>query len=1163
MPLRQLVPRVVKRRARALLGRPARTPRRPPRPGSLHFALKDDLAVVRVRVRRPKWRLDGLVLKSRTSSLKTRYDLSERDATGHRSATIDVAALARQHALRGETLDFYLEWSRAGRAPAAAEAVPAVPSASPEPPAPEELPPRRVRLRRLGGLPEVVRPPHAQRTEVDGVEVLLETTLRGNLSLRFDDDVVIRVVATMSRFEQRRNETLMRCELVTHNRAIEHASLVVLGRQSQTRVETDLPFELLDQQTRLDFGLLHYELTAPLDFGTIAARLPELDDVIDVALELAIEGRSTPTRVGLRLPEGLEEHRLTSTVGHVEDRSHLFIPYLTFRSHRLAYRIERFSAADYAFLERMLWVSWAFPLIKPFARIWLVGEVPYKAQDNGYHFFRHVRLQHPRRRAYYVIDAASPEKAKLEPLGHVVERFSRRHILYSMLASRLVCSHHSEYLFASRDRRVARRTRGVRIFLQHGITASKNVVPNYARQGTYELSAERFVVASQLERRIVMEDYGYTSHQVPVAGFARFDALFADDTPVERSVLIMPTWRELLRTGTFVESDFFSNWHGFLTHPELQRLLRAHNLKIRFLLHPNLRMFADFFDIPNVQLVRQGEADVQQLLKSSSVLITDFSSVAWDFSFLRRPVLYFQFDQKSLVKERAPHIDPFLRFPGPIATTPESLLSALTEVIAADLTMSDAYWSRAQDFLAFRDRNNCARIYDVVARAWTPLTAAARLRNARWVQRYWWRFRRGDSYFAWMQQLFKVGRLLPRRNVVVFECDRGAHFGDAPRYLYERLLERTHRFTIVWANNTTMRFEDAQTTKVKRHSPSYYWQLSRARYWVNNQNFPPELAKPDHTRFLQTWHGTPLKRMQHDVENMLSRDEDYHERAARLTGYWDALLSGSRYATRCFRSAFRFEGEVLELGYPRNDVFSWPDAPDRARLTRARLGLTDDPRKIILYAPTFRDDNRRGVNWRHKLELDVERLCREFADDYVLVVRFHQLVRQPLNGVKVSRDDFLIDGSHYPDIQELMLVSDVLVTDYSSLFFDYAVLRRPMLFFTYDLENYRDVLRGFYLDFESEAPGPLLTTNDQLVAALRALDDVTARYRSKVDEFVDRYAAQDDGGASDRVLDAFFGTAIGSGRAPVALAGPRAGGSAPLGEPVVAAAREVEHVADS
>ncbi len=105
-----------------------------------------------------------------------------------------------------------------------------------------------------------------------------------------------------------------------------------------------------------------------------------------------------------------------------------------------------------------------------------------------------------------------------------------------------------------------------------------------------------------------------------------------------------------------------------------------------------------------------------------------------------------------------------------------------------------------------------------------------------------------------------------------------------------------------------LRLTDPRTRKILRHSPTYYWHLGRARYWINNQNFPPELAKPATTTFLQTWHGTPLKRMQHDVENMQGRDAEYQERAARLTSYWDVLLSGSPYATACFRSAFRFTG---------------------------------------------------------------------------------------------------------------------------------------------------------------------------------------------------------------------------------------------------------------
>ena len=266
--------------------------------------------------------------------------------------------------------------------------------------------------------------------------------------------------------------------------------------------------------------------------------------------------------------------------------------------------------------------------------------------------------------------------------------------------------------------------------------------------------------------------------------------------------------------------------------------------------------------------------------------------------------------------------------------------------------------------------------------------------------------------------------------------------------------------------------------------------------------------------------------MQHDVAKMAGRDAEYQQRAARLTSYWDVLLSGSPYATACFRSAFRFSGEILEEGYPRNDVFSWPDAPARARATRERLGLADDHRTVVLYAPTFRDDNRPDANWRHDLELDVPRLAAELGDDHVLIVRFHPLVRESMASLVAEHPDFVIDASSYDDIQELLLISDVLITDYSSVFFDYSVLQRPILFFTYDLDRYRDELRGFYLDLESAAPGPLLRDNDAVIAALRDLEGVRQRYADRLREFRDTYAPRDDGGASDRVLDAFFGGAI-------------------------------------
>lgn len=1065
----------------------------------LEFAIDRHLVVVRVRLAKARQGLAELQVCRRDGEVVAAYPFGTPDREQLQPVSIDLSELMHDHGLQ-ESSNLYLSWSRTTKTTGT----------------------KTVR-QRLGGFSETVRPPAAQRAVIDGRQVRLDVTVKGNLALRIDDDPGTGPRLSTADIRVDRGVVELTADLKTHNATVRAATTVVSGRTSGTRVALPASYVHDEAASRHDNGLLHFRVVPRLDLAVVARALPDADELVDLSLEVTLEGRDEPYVLPFRFQEDFSERELTTTTLEEGDRTHLFLPYLTYRTQKLAYRTERLRTEDHRYLRRLLLVAWLFPLVKPFTRIWLIGELPYRAQDNGFHFFRWLRTERPRRRAFYVIDPGSPDRDKLLPLGNVIDRGSRRHLLYSLLASRLVSSHHAEYLFASRDPAVVRWTRGVRVFLQHGVTAAKNVTPIYARQQTLELPTERFLVASELERRIVMEDYGYRPSQVVVTGFARFDTLFSAPQPREACVLIMPTWREGLRAVNFTETDYHRHWHGLLTHPDFQRLLEGDGLRAKLVLHPNLRTFAEFFDVENVQLVGQDEADVQQLLTTSSMLVTDFSSVAWDFSFLDRPVVYFQFDPEVLTGARAPHIDFATQLPGPVLTDVDDVAAEVCRVVGRGGTMEETYRSRAGAFLDHRDQRSCERIEAAVSRAWRPSTAFDRLRNARPVQRRWWSFRTGPRYHVWMQRLFRLAAALPRTNEVVFECDRGRHFGDAPRYLYERLAERENRPDILWANNTTLRLTAPRTRKIRRHSPTYYWRLGRAGYWINNQNFPPDLVKPARTRFLQTWHGTPLKRMQHDVEKMAGRDEDYQERAARLTSYWDVLLSGSAYATACFRSAFRFTGEILEQGYPRNDVFSWPDAAARTRAARERLGLVDHHRKIVLYAPTFRDDNRPDANWRHELHLDVPRLADALGDDHVLLVRFHPLVRESMGPLIAAHPGFVIDASTYDDIQELMLISDVLITDYSSVFFDYSVLQRPILFFTYDLDHYRDDLRGFYLDLETSAPGPLLPDNDALLAALTDLDRVHEQYADRLREFRDTYAPRDDGGASDRVLDAFFG----------------------------------------
>lgn len=979
------------------------------------------------------------------------------------------------------------------------------------------------KLERIGRFRSTKRPLREVRTTAADTEFLLDITDLGNLSIVVGDayDKRRRIKVSTTSLQREAGELHVQLDLECQDRTAVTAHLVALGRDTQSRVEMPLELVVDQQATQARGGLLIQQARGALDLETAISSMPAQEGTLDISYCIT-DAAGNRYEKRLNVPSATGRRVLAARWVHRDGWNHHLVPYRTYRAENLSFRVDRFTPEQHAFLLWVMRLGWIAPVLKPFTRIWLIGEVPYKAQDNGFQFFKYLRTQKPRRRAYYVIDEASPDLPKVEAHGNVVLQHTKKHILYSVLASRLIGSHHSEYLLPTRDPRLQRWARGVRVFLQHGPTAQKNVVPVYGRQTSQERPAEKFLVTSDLEKRIVVEDYGYRPHQVAVTGFARFDALLTEDIAVERTILIMPTWREgLAREQAFLSSDYYHAWHGFLTSPELASMLKQSEVRVTFILHPNMRNYEAHFRAEGVNLVRQEEVDVQRLLKSSSMLITDYSSVAWDFSYQNRPVLYYQFDRGAMVGAREPHIDFDEGLPGPISTTVDELVERISAAVAQDFAMEPEYMSRSRSFLKYQDRSNCARINRAIASAWSPLTAFERMRNADWAQHLWRKFRKGKWYFPTMKAMNRVVRHLPRSNVVLFECDRGSSYGDSPRYIYERLIERDHNLKIVWANNSTIRFTDPNTRKVVRLSPTYWWIASRAKYWVTNQNMNADLRPGRRTQYLQTWHGTPLKKMQHDVPVMAGRDADYHIKAARLTSYWNSLISPSSYATAAFRSAFRYQGPVLEVGYPRNDPLVRAGREKLAERARTRLGLENDDRKVILYAPTFRDDQRKGRHWRHELALDIDELEARLGDQYVLLVRYHQLVRNPLPARHRS-SDFVKDASKYPDIQELLLAADLLVTDYSSVFFDYAVLERPMVFFAYDLESYQSELRGFYLDYERSVPGPVVRSSAELADVISNYDQLASENVDRVRDFKRVYNPMDDGNASDRVIDELF-----------------------------------------
>ena len=352
-----------------------------------------------------------------------------------------------------------------------------------------------------------------------------------------------------------------------------------------------------------------------------------------------------------------------------------------------------------------------------------------------------------------------------------------------------------------------------------------------------------------------------------------------------------------------------------------------------------------------------------------------------------------------------------------------------------------------------------------------------------------------------------------QRDLVLFDAWRGT-YSDNPRAISERLRDLRPDLRQVWvADETATGLIPAWAGQVRALTRGHLAALGSASYVVTNIGMPGYYRKPGGARYLQTWHGSPLKRIAHDIRGpAFTGDPKFFDLVRRDVARWDALVSPNPWSTEIFRSAFRYEGPVLETGYPRNDLLSAPEAPALRESVRRSLGLTDETR-AVLYAPTWRDSRS------FDLELDLDELNRRLGPGHAVLLRTHPHAPAPLTDEQRA---LAIDVSTHPDIRLLYLAADVLVTDYSSVMSDFAVTRKPILLFTYDLAHYRDELRGFYFDLEADAPGPLLTTTAELADALEDLDAVTTRYAASYDAFHTRFCALEDGRASDRVVEAFF-----------------------------------------
>lgn len=369
-------------------------------------------------------------------------------------------------------------------------------------------------------------------------------------------------------------------------------------------------------------------------------------------------------------------------------------------------------------------------------------------------------------------------------------------------------------------------------------------------------------------------------------------------------------------------------------------------------------------------------------------------------------------------------------------------------------------------------------------------------------------------------------RLIPSdEETVLFISFHGRGYSDNPKAIHQYMRSQAcyKDYKCIWAikKNKGVTIEGAKV--IKYFSIPYFYYLARSKYWICNCKLPQYVLKKKSQIYLQTWHGTPLKRLAHDI--IVPEGTTFYRSGIteeEMCGTYDNdvekytyMISPNKFCTEVFQSAFRINRErLIETGYPRND-FIVNITQKEIDLIKDKLGIPGN-KKVILYAPTWRDNAFNMSGYTFDLQVDFYKWKEVLGDEYVVLFKPHYLIVNKYENTE-GLAGFLYNINANVDIKELYVISDVLVTDYSSVFFDYAILNRPIYFYMYDLKEYAEELRGFYLDIKKDLPGPIFEEEDALLKALKG-GDTSFDLR----EFNSRFNHMEDGKASKRVVEIVF-----------------------------------------
>lgn len=333
--------------------------------------------------------------------------------------------------------------------------------------------------------------------------------------------------------------------------------------------------------------------------------------------------------------------------------------------------------------------------------------------------------------------------------------------------------------------------------------------------------------------------------------------------------------------------------------------------------------------------------------------------------------------------------------------------------------------------------------------------------------------------------------------LIVFNSFGGRKYDDSPKCIYEAMIKdpRFEDYTFVWAFISPNKFEIPRGKKIKCDTFTYYKTLLKARVWITNSTMERGLSfKGSRTFYYNSWHGTPIKLMGGDISE---KNPSFGTKRKRCP--YDVFCAQSDFDADIFKRCFGVSNKAMKIiGLPRNDELAGEFDDERRKQIKTKIGISED-KKVILYAPTFReytkDDN---LNCILAPPAHFEKWKEVLSNDYVLLFRAHYEVVKTLN---FNENEFVIDVSLYPSLNELLLVSDLLISDYSSIFFDYSITGKPMLCFAYDYEEYASK-RGLYFDVRKELDSMNLTEEDAVISEIASINiehrrEVSIKFREK------------------------------------------------------------------